>query len=425
MAELRMTPIAAITPATQAPPSNANGAQGADPDAGSQQQSFAHVLNGCRQAGGTEKKASSSDQPAATDKASAQAAPDQTSAQAPAQPDAATLAAVMALNATTSPAVTTVVATAATAIPTVAAADAIGNLDKTNGIAATDQNISLTSVADGTASIANPAVIPVKIAPDTATIAGKTTQNNSLDAGLDPSASKTSSYQAPVLSTDAKSTDKRSPGEDKPLVTTTESAAKTAAEATNKTALSTAQNVGEPTSNQNTNQVNHALDSLAAQGLNVQGTLQPASAAQHAISTPVSAPGWAEDVGQKLAWTANHDNGRATFVLTPPQMGRVEVSINVTGDQASASFVSASPAAREALQDAMPRLREVLAQAGIQLGQADVSAGQSGQSQADTRGSRSSGGHSPTNTVAGTNIDIATTRSGRIQLGRGLIDTFA
>jgi flagellar hook-length control protein FliK len=46
----------------------------------------------------------------------------------------------------------------------------------------------------------------------------------------------------------------------------------------------------------------------------------------------------------------------------------------VSGDQASANFVAANPQVREALENALPRLREALGDVGIQLGQANVGA---------------------------------------------------
>ncbi len=92
------------------------------------------------------------------------------------------------------------------------------------------------------------------------------------------------------------------------------------------------------------------------------------------VDTPVGSRGWDAEVGQKIVLLVNRRESRAELTLTPPQMGRVEVSISVSGDQTSAAFVSASPAAREALEQALPRLREILAEAGITLGQASVNA---------------------------------------------------
>ncbi|TXG79620.1 MAG: flagellar hook-length control protein FliK, partial [Thermomicrobiales bacterium] len=62
----------------------------------------------------------------------------------------------------------------------------------------------------------------------------------------------------------------------------------------------------------------------------------------------------------------------AELVLTPPSLGRVEVQLTVAGDQTSAVFVAATPAARDALEQALPKLRDFLADAGINLSQATV-----------------------------------------------------
>lgn len=147
---------------------------------------------------------------------------------------------------------------------------------------------------------------------------------------------------------------------------------------------------------------------------------------RHEVSTPVATRGWADEVGQKISWVATQDKGRAELVLNPPQMGRIEVSINLNGDQASASFVAASPIAREALQDALPRLREVLADAGIQLGQANVNAGNSGQqTQGDTPSQRSAGGSYGQRDAASLEPLVAASHANWARSGSGMIDTFA
>lgn len=92
------------------------------------------------------------------------------------------------------------------------------------------------------------------------------------------------------------------------------------------------------------------------------------------VDTPVGNRGWDAEIGQKVVLLVNRQESRAELTLTPPQLGKVEVTISVNGDQTSATFVSASPAAREALEQALPRLREILAEAGITLGQASVNA---------------------------------------------------
>jgi flagellar hook-length control protein FliK len=99
----------------------------------------------------------------------------------------------------------------------------------------------------------------------------------------------------------------------------------------------------------------------------------PASAAgSHNVETAVGGHGWDAEVGNHLVWMSGNQASRAELVLTPPQMGKIEISLTMSGDQATATFVSANPAVREAIESAMPRLREILADAGVTLGQTQV-----------------------------------------------------
>lgn len=92
------------------------------------------------------------------------------------------------------------------------------------------------------------------------------------------------------------------------------------------------------------------------------------------VQTPVGARGWDGEVSDKLVWMVGRQEQRAELVLNPPQLGRVEVTLSMSGGQTTAQFVSANPAVRDALEAAMPRLREILAEAGVNLGQAQVGA---------------------------------------------------
>lgn len=130
---------------------------------------------------------------------------------------------------------------------------------------------------------------------------------------------------------------------------------------------------------------------LTTGAMNVAGASGPQRAEQNNIQqlpvyTPAGHKAWAEDVGNRLIWMANRSESRAELMLTPPSLGKLEVSIQVSGDQTTAHFVAATPAAREALEQAMPRLRELLQLAGINLGQTDVST--SGEQQARQGGDR-------------------------------------
>ena len=90
------------------------------------------------------------------------------------------------------------------------------------------------------------------------------------------------------------------------------------------------------------------------------------------VDTPLGQTGWHEEMGQKLTWMVGNNRQQADLVLNPPQLGRIEVSLTMNGDQATAIFTSSNPAVREALENSLHRLREVLADAGVSLGQAHV-----------------------------------------------------
>ena len=83
----------------------------------------------------------------------------------------------------------------------------------------------------------------------------------------------------------------------------------------------------------------------------------------------------------------------AEIRLDPPEMGSMQVRVNVQGDAASVSFIVQSPQAREALAQAEPRLKDMLAQQGIELGESSVrqQSQEQGQGQSDPQ-SQSRGG---------------------------------
>ena len=140
------------------------------------------------------------------------------------------------------------------------------------------------------------------------------------------------------------------------------------------------------------------------------------------IATPAGQPGWAEDVGNRVVLLAGRDESAAELILTPPQLGRVEVSIRVSGEHTTAHFVAATPAARDALEQAMPRLREVLAEAGISLGDANVNT----QAQQQRGEGGNGGGHYRPryeNGIAGEG-PVAVSQ-GLLRRSDGLVDTFA
>ncbi|MBV2234778.1 MAG: flagellar hook-length control protein FliK [Sterolibacterium sp.] len=148
------------------------------------------------------------------------------------------------------------------------------------------------------------------------------------------------------------------------------------------------------------------------------------------LDSPLGSSAWHRELGDKLVWMVGRQEQRAELVLNPPQLGRVEISLNLRGDQASANFMAVNPAVREALENALPRLREMFAEAGLSLGQAQVGADSgnhaAGQSFANSgNGEHSSRFFSALEDHGDVKMAHLTNQGTWLRQGRGMVDTFA
>ncbi len=100
---------------------------------------------------------------------------------------------------------------------------------------------------------------------------------------------------------------------------------------------------------------------------------QPA-APQATVAAPLASPHWAQDLGAQLLIGIQGNAQTLTLHVNPPQLGPLQVHLQVSDGQASALFVSPHLAVRQALEGAMPQLRDIFAGAGMGLLQAQVSA---------------------------------------------------
>lgn len=100
------------------------------------------------------------------------------------------------------------------------------------------------------------------------------------------------------------------------------------------------------------------------------------------VQVPVGKPGWDDALGQKVVWMAGQQQQVAELHLNPPNLGPMEIRLSISNDQVSALFVSHQPAVREAIEAAMPRLREMFAESGMMLGNASVTSDSLPQQQA-------------------------------------------
>lgn len=91
------------------------------------------------------------------------------------------------------------------------------------------------------------------------------------------------------------------------------------------------------------------------------------------VKTGVGAYGFAEDFSQRVVMLANQRVQSAEIALTPSDLGPVSVSLEMRGQEASLVFGAAQTATRAAIEDALPRLREMFQAQGLHLVDAQVS----------------------------------------------------
>lgn len=96
------------------------------------------------------------------------------------------------------------------------------------------------------------------------------------------------------------------------------------------------------------------------------------------VAPALHAPQWQDAFSQQVLWIAKNEHQLASLTMNPPELGPVRVTLSIADGQASASFISLQPEVRQAIQDAVPRLKEMFADAGLQLQQASVGSGDAG-----------------------------------------------
>ena len=109
---------------------------------------------------------------------------------------------------------------------------------------------------------------------------------------------------------------------------------------------------------------------------------QPIAAATGAslppsIAPPVSHPAWPSQLGQQLIQLVQRGGEQhVQMKLHPAELGPLSISLKMTEHGAQAQFLSAHAQVRQVIEQAIPQLREALAEQGISL--SDTSVGEQG-----------------------------------------------
>ena len=96
-------------------------------------------------------------------------------------------------------------------------------------------------------------------------------------------------------------------------------------------------------------------------------------AASAEVRTPVGSPGWSDEIGTHLTMMAANGREAASLRLSPEHLGPLEIRISMKDGETSVVFGASNPDTRSALEQSLPRLREMFASQGLVLGDANVS----------------------------------------------------
>jgi len=97
------------------------------------------------------------------------------------------------------------------------------------------------------------------------------------------------------------------------------------------------------------------------------------STVRPALELPLPHSQWGQELGNKVSWLINHRLSEAQIRLNPQELGPVEVRIQIHQDSATVNFSTHNQGVKESIESAIPRLREALAEQGLDLVDVNVS----------------------------------------------------
>ena len=112
-----------------------------------------------------------------------------------------------------------------------------------------------------------------------------------------------------------------------------------------------------------------AMDAMQAANTNAPA---PDAAAPKQVHSTVGTPAWSNELGTQLALMVDKGHQAASLRLSPEHLGPLEVRIDVRDGQANVWFGASHADTRAALEQSLPRLRELFAAQGLALNDAGV-----------------------------------------------------
>ena len=102
------------------------------------------------------------------------------------------------------------------------------------------------------------------------------------------------------------------------------------------------------------------------------GSTATAPLLETTIALPMQDPAWGDTLSERVVFMSGQKIQNAEIRLTPAELGPVRVSVSVEDGATNITFNAQHAATREAIEAALPRLREMLNEQGLSLGNASV-----------------------------------------------------
>ncbi|WP_190294808.1 flagellar hook-length control protein FliK [Marinobacter sp. R17] len=166
-------------------------------------------------------------------------------------------------------------------------------------------------------------------------------------------------------------------------------------------------------------------------GLEGRETMAPLKSYSTSIDLPVQHAEWGDKIAGKLAWLTSQRMSAAEIHVTPPDMGPLEVRVQVHHDQAQVTVHATHAAVRDQLELNGHRLRDMLQENGLNLDRFEVSADTADQGAQQQLQQEDENGGNGSGSLAGEGEELSTDESGTLASGqldlswRGEVDLYA
>lgn len=147
------------------------------------------------------------------------------------------------------------------------------------------------------------------------------------------------------------------------------------------------------------------------------------------IGIPLGKNGWDQAVSQRIMLMVGSSEQTATLTLNPPDLGPLQVVVHVHNGQADTTFITDHTHVRNALENSLGTLQNMMEQAGVNMGstafsnsQSHLSHQQNQQSSNQSRQTANSGNNLLNNNIESSTVGL---RPLAVIVRQGLVDTFA